>query len=34
MAAPQTPLNAQGKREFLFTLLDNAAFFRVKNHGA
>lgn len=34
MAAPQTPLNAQGKLEFLFTLLDNAAFFRVKNHGA
>ena len=28
--APQTSVNGQGKIEFLFTVPDNAAFFRVQ----
>ena len=30
MTAPQTTINAQGKLEFQFSVLDDAAFFRVQ----
>ena len=30
MTVPQTTLNVDGKLEFLFTVPDNAAFFRVQ----
>ena len=30
MSAPNTSINAQGQLEFLFTVPDNAAFFRVQ----
>lgn len=30
MSAPQTTINAQGQLEFLFTVPDNAAFFRLQ----